>query len=40
MFLAGKTEEKLLDEVAFCYVKGMKDMSGRAPGNTTIFSRF
>ncbi|XP_007572813.1 protein ADP-ribosylarginine hydrolase-like isoform X1 [Poecilia formosa] len=36
--ITGKTEEQLLDEVAFCYVKGMKDMSGRAPGNTTAFN--
>ncbi|XP_012707853.2 protein ADP-ribosylarginine hydrolase [Fundulus heteroclitus] len=33
-----KTDEELLHEVAFCYVKGMKDMTGRAPGNTTISS--
>lgn len=38
--ITGKTEEKLLHEVAFCYVKGMKDMSGRAPGSTTSYSRF
>ncbi|XP_038161384.1 protein ADP-ribosylarginine hydrolase-like [Cyprinodon tularosa] len=33
-----KTGEELLHEVAFHYVKGMKDMNGRAPGNTTMFS--
>ncbi|XP_076857086.1 ADP-ribosylhydrolase ARH1-like isoform X1 [Brachyhypopomus gauderio] len=31
----GKEGEELLQEVAFCYVKGMKDMKGRAAGITT-----
>ncbi|KAL7857390.1 hypothetical protein SRHO_G00162890 [Serrasalmus rhombeus] len=32
----GKEGEELLQEVAFHYVKGMKDMKGRAPGGCTI----
>ncbi|TNN03896.1 hypothetical protein fugu_000925 [Takifugu bimaculatus] len=33
----GKTGEELLHEVAARYVEGMKDMDGRAPGNSTIW---
>ncbi|XP_011619710.2 protein ADP-ribosylarginine hydrolase-like isoform X1 [Takifugu rubripes] len=33
----GKTGEELLHEVAARYIEGMKDMDGRAPGNSTIW---
>lgn len=34
--VVGKEDEDLLNEVAMHYIKGMKDMSGRAPGAATI----
>ncbi|KAF4084626.1 hypothetical protein AMELA_G00108360 [Ameiurus melas] len=34
--ITGKEGEELLHEVAVHYIKGMKDMSNRAPGMTTI----